>query len=101
MIEARDVLRMYLTRIERDAAGAPVKLYLFTRARQANEPKGVVIDPYVSFGLPVLVETGIPTAVSADRYKSGESIQALSEDYERPPRDIEEAIRCDLNRQAA
>ena len=62
----RDVLRMYLTRIERDAAGAPVKLYLFTRARQADEPKVVVIDPYVSFGRPVLVGTGISTAVIAD-----------------------------------
>src|SRR6478672_9738488 len=97
----RDVLRVYLTRIERDAAGAPVKLYLFTRARQADEPKVVVIDPYVSFRAPVLVATGIPTAVSAGRYKAGESMQALAEDYERPPRDIEEAIRCELNRQAA
>ena len=97
----RDVLRMYLTRIERDAAGAPVKLYLFTRARQADEPKVVVIDPYVSFGRPVLVGTGIPTAVLADRYKAGESMQALAEDYERPPHDIEEAIRCELHLQAA
>jgi uncharacterized protein (DUF433 family) len=97
----RDVLRVYLTRIERDAAGAPVKLYLFTRARQADEPKVVVIDPYVSFGRPVLVGTGIPTAVIADRYKAGDSIQTLAEDYERPPCDIEEAIRCELNRQAA
>lgn len=97
----RDVLRVYLTRIERDAAGVPVKLYLFTRARQADDPKVVVIDPYVSFGRPVLAGTGIPTAVIADRYKAGESIQALAEDYERPPRDIEEAIRCELNLQAA
>lgn len=97
----RDVLRVYLTRIERDAAGAPVKLYLFTRARQADEPKVVLIDPYVSFGRPVLVGTGIPTAVIADRYKAGESMQALAEDYERPPCDIEEAIRCELNLQAA
>ena len=97
----RDVLRMYLTRIERDAAGAPVKLYLFTRARQADEPKVVVIDPYVAFGRPVLVGTGIPTAVIADRYKAGESMQALAEDYERPPHDIEEAIRCELHLQAA
>ncbi len=97
----RDVLQVYLTRIERDAAGAPVKLYLFTRARQADEPKVVVIDPYVSFGRPVLVGTGIPTAVIAERYKAGESIEALAEDYERPPRDIEEAIRCELHLQAA
>jgi hypothetical protein len=28
-------------------------------------------------------------------------MQALAEDYERPVRDIEEAIRCELNLQAA
>jgi uncharacterized protein (DUF433 family) len=97
----RNVLRVHLTRIERDAAGVPIKLHLFTRTRQADEPKVVVIDPYVSFGRPVLVGTGIPTAVIADRYKAGESIQALAEDYGRPLCDIEEAIRCELNLHAA
>jgi len=96
-----NVLRVYLSRIERDTAGVPVKLYLFTRTRQADEPKVVAIDPYVSFGRPVLVGTGIPTAVIAERYKAGESIQALAEDYERPPHDIEEAIRCELDLIAA
>jgi uncharacterized protein (DUF433 family) len=48
-----------------------------------------------------LVGTGIPTAVIAERYKAGESIQALADDYERPPYDIEEAIRCELKIQAA
>lgn len=97
----QDILHIYLTRIEHDVAGAPVKLYLFTRMRQADEPKVVVIDPYVSFGRPVLVGTGIPTAVIADRYKAGESMQALADDYERSPCDIEEAIRCELTLQAA
>ena len=97
----RHVLRLYLSRIERDRAGVPVKLYLFTRSLQADEPKVVAIDPYVSFGRPILVGTGIPTAVIADRYKAGESIHALAEDYERPPRDIEEAIRCELHPKAA
>jgi uncharacterized protein (DUF433 family) len=95
------VLRMYLSRIEHDSAGVPVKLYLFTRLRQADEPKVVAIDPYVSFGRPVLVGTGIPTAVIADRYKAGESIQALADDYECAPRAIEEAIRCELNPKVA
>jgi uncharacterized protein (DUF433 family) len=97
----RNVLRVYLSRIERDATGVPVKLYLFTRSRQADEPKVVEIDPYVSFGRPVLVGTGIPTAIIAERYKAGESMQALAEDYERPSRDIEEAIRCELDLLAA
>jgi uncharacterized protein (DUF433 family) len=97
----QNVLRVYLSRIEHDASGVPVKLYVFTRSRQADEPKAVSIDAYVSFGRPVLVGTGIPTAVAADRYKAGESIQALAEDYEHPLRDIEEAIWCEINLQAA
>jgi uncharacterized protein (DUF433 family) len=97
----RNVLSVYLSRIERDAAGLPVKLYLFTRLRQADEPKVVAIDPYVSFGRPVLVGTGVPTAVIIERYKAGDSIQALADDYECASRDIEEAIRCEIDLRAA
>jgi uncharacterized protein (DUF433 family) len=92
----RSILRVYLSRIERDAAGVPIKLYLFTRTRSADEPKVIAMDPYISFGRPVLAGTGIPTAIIAERYKAGESIEELARDYERPPHDIEEAIRCEL-----
>lgn len=42
------------------------------------------------------VGSGIPTAVIAERYKAGESIQDLAADYGRAPEEIEEAIRCEL-----
>ena len=61
----------------------------------------MVIDPHVSFGRPVLVGTGIPTAVIAERYKAGESIDELAGDYGRGPSEIEEAIRCELWLEAA
>ena len=61
----------------------------------------VVIDPYVSFGRPVLVGTGIPTAVIAARYKAGESVDDLADDYGRSREEIEEAIRCERFREAA
>ena len=32
----RNILRVYLSRIARDAAGVPVKLYLFTRTRDLD-----------------------------------------------------------------
>ena len=54
----RGILRVYLSRIERDEKGIPVKLYLFTRSRTAEEPRTVVMDPYLSFGRPVLVDMG-------------------------------------------
>lgn len=97
----RRLLEAHLRRIEWDAAGYPVKLYPFTRKRHVKEPKVVVIDPYVSFGRPVLVGTGIPTSVVADRYKAGDSIDELADDYGRPRLNIEEAIRCELQLEAA
>lgn len=97
----RQLLEAHLRRIERDPAGFPVRLYPFTRKREPEEPKVVVIDPYVSFGRPVLVGTGIPTATIADRYKAGESIDELAQDYGRPRLEIEEAIRCELQFEAA
>jgi uncharacterized protein (DUF433 family) len=100
-IAMRSILRVYLSRIERDASGVPDKLYLFTRPRSVDEPKVIAMDPYVSFGRPVLVGTGITTAIIAERYKAGESIEELAGDYARPPHDIQEAIRCELATKAA
>ena len=97
----RSVLAAHLRRIERDASGLAARLYLFIRKRQPDEPKVVVVDPYVSFGRPVLVGTGIATAVIAERFEAGESIEELADDYGRQPCEIEEAIRCELQVEAA
>ncbi len=56
----------------------------------------MMIDPRVTFDRPVLAGTGIPTAVLADRYKAGESMGDLADDYECERDLIEEAIRCEL-----
>jgi uncharacterized protein (DUF433 family) len=76
-------------------------LYPFTRKRQPDEPKVIVIDPRISFGRPVLTGTGIRTAIVAERYKAGESIEELAKDYSREHLEIEEAIRCELSLEAA
>jgi len=57
----------------------------------------VVIDPYISFGRPVLIKTGIPTIILAERYKAGESIKELVKDYQCDSALIEEGIRCELD----
>ncbi len=95
------LLEAHLRRIDRDAKGVALRLYPFTRKRSVEEPRVVVIDPYVSFGRPVLVGTGIPTSVVAERYKAGESIEQLCNDYGRKRLEIEEAIRCELELEAA
>lgn len=93
----REVLGAHLRRIDRDAKGVAASLYLFTRggSRTADEPRRVVIDPRVQFGRPVLAGTGIPTAVIAERFKAGESIEELVTDYGRSAADIQEALRCE------
>ncbi|MCZ6547313.1 MAG: DUF433 domain-containing protein [Deltaproteobacteria bacterium] len=92
----KELIQTYLRRIERDSAGFPIRLYPFTRERKPDEPKTIVIDPYISFGRPVLAGTGIATTIIAQRYKAGESIEELVEDYGRPTSDIQEAIRSEL-----
>ena len=100
-IEMKEVIKAYLKRIEYDEKGFVARLFPFTRKRQLNEPKVVVIDPYISFGRPVLAGTGISTTIIAERYKAGESINDLKRDYNRHHNEIEEAIRCELEVRAA
>jgi uncharacterized protein (DUF433 family) len=92
----REVLAGHLRRVEHDSSGLAMRLYPFTRKRTLDEPKIVVIDPRFSFGRPFLAGTGVPTNIIAERYKAGESIDDLADDYgcERPH--IEEAVRCEL-----
>ncbi|MCU0545260.1 MAG: DUF433 domain-containing protein [Oscillatoriaceae cyanobacterium Prado104] len=94
--EARQILDSYFDRIVRDRTGLPIKLYPFTKLPGVSEPKTVTIDPRISFGRPVLAETGIPTAMLAERYKAGESIDELAEDYNCDRLQIEEGIRSEL-----
>ncbi len=104
-LEIRDFMQAHLKRVERDAQGIPQKLYPFTRKRAfrpgESEPTSIVIDPRISFGRPSIVGTGIPTSIIAERYKAGESIEDLADDYGLKPLQIQEAIRSELTIEAA
>lgn len=101
-LEIEPVIRSFLRRIKRDPSGIPIKLYLFTRkSLSTEEPAPVEIDPRVAFGRPVLIGRGVPTAVLADRFKAGDSLADLAEDYDTSTENIEEAIRCELTRREA
>ena len=96
----KEILGVYLKRIERDAKGLPVKLYPFTRDTQAEtipatDPRVVVLNPSVSFGRPVIVGTGIPVSSIYERYKAGDSVADLATDFRLEISAIEEAIRCE------
>jgi uncharacterized protein (DUF433 family) len=97
----RDVIGLHLRRVEWDVDGFVARLYPFTRSRRTpteagSQPLVVTMDPRVQFGRPVLKRSAAPTAVIADRYKAGESIADLAEDYGEEPLNIEEAVRCEL-----
>jgi uncharacterized protein (DUF433 family) len=98
----QDILEAYLKRVERDLHRVPIKLYPFTRqAVSADAARNIVIDPAVAFGRPVLVGTRVPTAVLADRFKAGDSMQELADDFRTTTEAIEEAIRCEVDRREA
>lgn len=87
-----DLLRPFLERVEKDRMGV-VRLFPVTRADPDKSPRLITIDPRVAFGRPVIAGTGIPTAVIHERWKAGDSVAALAEDYDRTPDEIEEALR--------
>jgi uncharacterized protein (DUF433 family) len=97
----RQLIEAHLKRIDRDDSGVAIRLYPFTRKRTVDEPRAIVIDPLVSFGRPTLARSGVATAVIAERYKAGESVEELAADYRRERLEIEEAIRCELELEAA
>jgi len=95
-----EILRDCLERIERDEEGLARRLYPMRHRGQAPGPRVVVIDPRVSFGRPVLVGTGIPTAVLAERKQAGESIEEIAGDYGCEAPQVTQAIAWE-ERQAA
>lgn len=96
----KEIISVYLQRIERDSKGLPIKLYPFTRdtesdAAPKSDPRVVVMNPAVSFGRPVIVGTGIPVSSIYERYRAGDSVAALAQDFRLDTSAIEEAIRCE------
>lgn len=101
-VEIAELIRVYLSRVERDAHGLPIKLYPFTGTQPAaDQPRAVVIDPRISFGRPVLAGTGIPTAVLAEQFKANDQPRDLAREYGVSEEAVWDAIRCELDLQAA
>lgn len=99
----RDLLALHLRRIEWDRQGRAARFFPFVGRRTATEdaPAVVALDPRVSFGRPIIARRGVPTAVIADRFQAGESIDDLAKDYGAEPFEIQEAIRCEFQRPRA
>lgn len=83
----REILDQYLARIERDDRFNPIKLY-------PAHQKGRVVSilPTVSSGRPIIDGTAIPVASIWNRYKAGDDIESLADDYEIPESQIAGAV---------
>jgi uncharacterized protein (DUF433 family) len=60
------------------------------------DSKPIMIDPRLSFGRPTIAGTGIPLSIVASRFRAGESISALAQDYRIPERSIHAAVRASI-----
>lgn len=87
----RELIEASLTRIERDEDGLANRLYAWTH--DPKEPRVVSIDPRVSFGRPTLIGTGITVEALVDRFKAGDSIAELAQDYRVTPDRVEAMMR--------
>jgi uncharacterized protein (DUF433 family)/transposase-like protein len=93
----KKVLELHLSRIERDTEGLPIRLFPFTTSkRNEAEDRPITIDPRRQFGRPCIAGTRIPSEEVAERYKAGESIDELAEDFSCERKQIEAAIRYEF-----
>ncbi len=100
-IAIREVIEDYLRRIDRNPDKTPIRLYPFIQKNsEKNEPKVISINPLVSFGRPVLVGTGVPTEIVAERFHAGDSLGNLAEDYGTTEEKVLEAIRYEYKKAA-
>jgi uncharacterized protein (DUF433 family) len=88
----REHFDLYLRRI--DLSERVARLYPFVRSEEdVNAPAQVVIRPDIGFGRPTVSGTGIQTQVIAGRFRSGDSMIDLIDEYQLSQEQLEEVIR--------
>jgi len=93
----REIVELYLSRIEYGKFGFAESFFPFTQSERESDPKIIVINPHLGFGRPVIRKTGIRASAIAERFKGGEGIRSLAEDFGRKIEEIEAAIRSELD----
>lgn len=86
-----DVVRNYLRLITYGSDGWPVKLVSPATSRPV-----VVADPERSFGQPIFIRGGVRVEDVLDRWRAGESLAEVAEDFGVPPEDVEDILRVAL-----
>src|SRR5579864_4952331 len=104
--EMEAVVSIYVKRIERNE-GKIARFYPFSGEPRIKgpgieeQPKFVSVDPFVSFGRPVIAGTNLPTEIIAERWWADDSMDQLAADYGLGSNVIEAAIRYETLPQAA
>jgi uncharacterized protein (DUF433 family) len=99
--EAAGAVQPYLAQLDFDSADVPTRWWPLGREH------GVVVDPQVSFGAPVLADAGIPTRTLADvyageqEYDAGRALNRVAHMYRITPAQVERAVQFEEWRAAA
>ena len=88
----RKMFEDHLQRVEWDEWQFPVRLYPYVDSTQRGAEQAIAIDPHVAFGRPIVRRAGISTAAISDRIDAGETVNALADDYDLSPDEIEQAV---------
>ena len=85
------VIREYLKRIEYGNDGWAARL-----VSPATAQPLVLADPERSFGQPIFIHGGVRVEDVLDRWRAGESLVEVAEDFGVPPEDVEDILRVTL-----
>ncbi len=82
------VVQGYLKRIEfgSDEWADSIRLSTYSAAE-------VIVDPRIGFGLPVLASGGARVEDLVDRFRAGDSVSELADDFGVPTGEVEDVIR--------
>jgi len=96
--EMAQVIEIYVKRIERDESRI-ARFYPFSGEpiiagpAVTEQPKIVSVDPFVSFGRPVIAGTNIRTEMLSERWLGGDTIESLAADYQLDKNVVEAALK--------
>lgn len=84
-----------LDRIKYDSRGEAIGFFpLWLGESRETTPRLVEVRPNVAFGRPTIAGTGVSLRSIIERFRAGESIASIAEDYEIAIDAVEEALRA-------
>jgi uncharacterized protein (DUF433 family) len=101
--EMDQVVGIYVKRVDRDEKKI-ARFYPFTGEpiivgpAVMEQPTIVSVDPFVSFGRPVVTGTNIRTEILSERWLGGDTIDDLAVDYQLDKNIVEAALKYESAR---